>query len=60
MKTDGGGLQFSLRGESGQRDRDSGGGRAQRGVAQIAPDQEAIQASPTRRTSGLSRLDMRI
>jgi len=60
MKTDGGGLQFSLRGESGQRDRDSGGGRAQRGLAQIAPDQEINQASPTRRTSGLSRLDMRI
>lgn len=60
MKTDGGGLQFSLRGESGQRERDGGDGRAPRGLAQIAPDQEATQASPTRRTSGLSRLDMRI
>jgi flagellar hook-length control protein FliK len=60
MKTDGGGLQFSLRGESGQRDRDGGDGRAPRGLAQIAPDQEATQASPLRRTSGLSRLDMRI
>lgn len=60
MKTDGGGLQFSLRGEGGRRDRDGDGGRAPRGLAQIAPDQETTQASPTRRASGLSRLDMRI
>ncbi len=61
LKTDGGGLQFSLRGESGQGDRDMGDGRGSRGgLAKLAVEPETTQANPTRRTSGLSRLDMRI
>ena len=59
LKADDGGLQFSLRGEGGQRDRDSADSRGGRPLAPIA-DPEPIQASPTRRASSLSRLDMRI
>lgn len=60
LKMDGGGLEFSLRGDGGQRDRDDDTGRGSRPVAQIPAETELAPATPTRRTSGLSRLDMRI
>jgi flagellar hook-length control protein FliK len=60
LKMDGGGLEFSLRGDGGQRDRDDDTGRGSRTAAQIPAETELAPANPTRRTSGLSRLDMRI